>query len=113
MPKGSCNPAPAQFNVVETVKGSGDVIVTVRWSWDGVSVFPNCAGPVFDAHVRNVGAVTWYAHFARRQGGFRTVAIAPADDRTVTQAQLNAVGLVTVADVQAVRLSRSSDPLVN
>lgn len=110
MPKGSCDPGPGAFNETTLSKGGGAVTVTVRYGWDGVSVYPSCAGPLEDAHVVNASAETWYAHFARRRGGTRTVSIDPGDDRTVTGAQLAAVGLTTLADIQAVRLTTSPTP---
>jgi hypothetical protein len=110
MTKGNCDPGPGNFNETTVSKANGQVTITVRSSWDGVSVFPNCAGPIEDAHVVNASAATWYAHFARKRGGVRTVSIAPGDDRTVTAAQLAAVGLDTLADIQAVRLTASPTP---
>lgn len=105
MTKGSCDPGPGQFNEQTLSKGNGTVTVTVRYGWDGVSVFPSCAGPIHDVRVRNTGTVTWNLLLPNgRQAKNRP--IVPGADQTFSGAQLAAIGLVTLADIQALTLVR-------
>jgi hypothetical protein len=49
----------------------------VRWTWDGVSVYPECDGPVVQVHYINTGSETWYAHLPLKTRGVTDVAITP------------------------------------
>lgn len=96
MPKGSCDPSPDAFHVMTLTKGNGDVTVDIRYGWDGVSVYPNCVGPVLQIHYTNTGAVTWYARLPRKTRGQAFVAIPPGTDQTVTGNTLRQAGLDTL-----------------
>lgn len=106
--KGSCNPAPDPYHVVQYSKGNGEVFVEVGYGWDGVSVFPACKGPLVGARVSNTSAVTtWYAVFTRPRGGVRVIEFPPGTQRTYTATQLSAVGLDTREDIDAFQLTRT------
>lgn len=103
--KGSCDPAPDPYNVITMTKGNGTVTIDVRWTWDGVSVFPNCAGPILRIRVTNTGDQTWYAHVERRRGGTRTIAIEPGAAQNYTGTQLANAGIETLADLDELTLT--------
>jgi hypothetical protein len=105
MTKGSCDPSPELFNEVTLTKGNGTVTVDVRWTWDGVSIYPNCAGPVIQVHYTNTGQQTWYAHLPRKTRGVTTVEILPGADQVVSGAALATAGLDTLASIQGLTLS--------
>lgn len=103
--KGSCDPSPDPFNEVTLTKGNGTVTIDTRWTWDGVSVYPECDGPIIRIRVTNTGQQTWYAHVQRRRGGTRAVAIEPGADRSYTGAQLAQVGIETIQDLDELTLT--------
>jgi len=78
------------------------VLVDLRWVWDGVSVRPDCDGPVLDLHVRNNAGADRWAQLPRARGGTRSVLIPAGTDRILTQSQCAAVGLVNYIDVLGV-----------
>lgn len=103
--KGQCNPAPDPYNVTQMTKGNGAVFIELGYGWDGVSVFPDCHGPLVGARVTNSGDTTWYAHLQGQRGQPRTVAILPHATRTYSAAQLSSVGLDTVDDIAGLLLN--------
>lgn len=109
MPKGTCDHTldPNGFNTLRLTKANGDVMLEVRWEWDGVSVWPECDGPVIRARASNTGTQTWYAHVPRARGGTRTIEIAPGDVKTWTGAQLATVGLDTLTALTDFTLNTS------
>lgn len=96
MPKGSCDPSPDPYNQMTLTKGDGTVTVDVRYGWDGVSVYPNCAGPVLQIRYVNTGTVTWYARLPRKTRGQTWVTIPLGTDQTVTGNALRQAGLDTI-----------------
>lgn len=96
--KFNCNPAPELHNQVTLSKGNGLVTIDILWDWDGVTVFPNCNGPIFTVHVTNQSPDNWYVTlpFGRRGMSFRAV---PGTDKTYSGASLALVGLQTYTDV--------------
>lgn len=104
--KGSCDPAPAQFNTQSMTKANGAVTIDVRYGWDGVSVWPDCQGPIISIRVTNTGTETWYAHLTGRRGQPRTIAIDPGTDRIISGAQLATVGITTLDDLAELTLTR-------
>lgn len=114
MPIGTCDPATRgeSFNTQELAAGiDGSVVATIRYGWDGVSVKPDCDGPVQSLRVRNTGAATHWALLPAKKNGSKWVEIPPGTDQTISsQGQLNNLGLrnisdfagITVTDVQPV-----------
>jgi hypothetical protein len=110
MPKGVCDPSPDAHNVVEMDIENGACQARFLWDWDGVSVFPECAGPLFRARVRNNTAnVTYYAHFIGRKGTPRTVDITPGMDETRNAAWLAQRGLDEYSDLASFTIDRNPD----
>lgn len=106
--KGNCDPAPALYNVQKLAKGDGTVIVEVHYGWDGVSVYPDCAGPVLEIHYTNTGTDTWRAILPRKTRGLTFVDIPPGTDTTVTGNALRQAGLDTldaIGELTVVRIS--------
>lgn len=102
----NCNPAPDPYHVVQYSKGNGEVFVEVGYGWDGISVFPNCQGPLVGARVSNLSQTrTWYAVFTRPRGGVRVITFAPGTVQTYSAAQLSSVGLDTREDINAFALT--------
>lgn len=98
-----CSSTPDPFHAVMLEKAG--VLVDIRWQWDGVSVRPNCDGPVLQMRVRNNTGGDRWAQLPRARGGTRAVLIQPGTDRTLTQAQCVAVGLETYVDIQGVAVT--------
>jgi hypothetical protein len=104
--KGQCDPAPDPYNIQSMTKGNGTVTIEARYGWDGVSVWPECAGPILRIRVTNSGTETWYAHLVGRKGTPRTITIAPGVDRTIQGGQLAQVGIETLDDLSDLTLTR-------
>ena len=103
--KGSCDPAPDPYNIQSQTKANGEISIEIRYGWDGVSVFPNCAGPILRVRVTNTGVQTWYAHLEGRKGKPVTIAIPPGTARNYSGTQLAQVGLVTLDDITDLTLT--------
>lgn len=101
----TCDPAPAAYHVTQIAKANGSIFVEIGWAWDGVSVQPDCTGPLVGARVRNTGTQTWYARFPRTHGGVRVITIAAGSTQTYTAAQLASVGIDTIGDIVDLQLS--------
>lgn len=96
--KGTCNPAPDPYNVREMAKGP--VFISVGYGWDGVSIWPECAGPLVGARVTNTGTTSWYARFPKARGGYRSIELPAGETKTYSAAQLASVGLVSLDDIE-------------
>jgi hypothetical protein len=108
--KGSCDPSPQQYNVLDEAWENGAVVATVTWSWDGVSVFPDCDGPVVSVRIVNLTGETFYVHFPRKARGVTYVALDPHSDQTVPAGNtLRQMGLDTYKACLGARVDR--DPL--
>lgn len=106
--KGQCNPAPDPYNVQQQGKGDGDVLVWIAYGWDGVSIYPDCHGPLVGARTQNTSpTVTWYVHLLGRRGQPVTVAIPPNSTRTYSATQLSNVGLDSVDDISDLTLTKT------
>src|SRR5687767_9641608 len=78
----NCDPAAngAEYNEVVLAAGeNGDVTVTYRYGWDGVSTKETgCVGPlIYVSGVNNSATTTYYAHFQGRRGTWRRISLAP------------------------------------
>jgi len=109
MPSGTCDPASRgeasnQLTVeVPNPNGSGAVLIDIRYGWDGVSVRPNCEGPVLSLRTRNLSNSTAWANLPNKKRGNTWVQIDPGTDVTVNaQGQLNNLGLSNLSDVLGV-----------
>jgi hypothetical protein len=103
----TCDPAPNPHHTVELVKGDGQVSITIRVGWDGVSVWPNCVGPIIDLRLRNVGTDTWILNMPNGRK-LKNRSITPGTDVTLTGAQLENLGVTTIADLEGFTLIRES-----
>lgn len=112
MPKGNCNPAPDAYNQQVLALGNGAIQVDAHYGWDGVSVFPDCNGPLLSAHVTNATVdQTWYAVFPRPRRPKAppiVITMGPGFDQTYTQQQLSSVGLDTIQDLQDFTLTQTN-----
>jgi hypothetical protein len=111
MPIGTCDPATRgdAFNSVTLEKplpnGSGSVLADVHYGWDGISVRPDCDGPVLFLRTRNTGTQTAWAPLPNKKKPPLWVQIDPGTDVTITaQGQLNNLGLTKYSDVAGVGL---------
>lgn len=112
MPLGTCDPASRgeEHNVVEYAVDGGNVVVTIRWDWDGVSEMPACDGPVVDIRVRNTSALMYYANLPAKKRGLRNVEIPPGTDVVISARNtLRQMGLENYSDTIGVQ--PHTDPL--
>lgn len=105
MPRDTCDPAPNEFNKTVLSKDDGRVTFTCRWRWDGVSVQPNCQGPIEDVRVQNTGPNTWELSLPNSTTQ-KTRLLVPGEDRTFTGQQLAGIGLLKVSDIEGVVMTQ-------
>lgn len=107
--KGSCDPSPEPFNIIEYADNNGLVVITVRWSWDGVSVYPDCDGPIQDITAVNNGTVPWTIQAPSLRNGKtgRTFSLNPGQTVTVSGNKLSQAGLSLASDVGEIFAHRS------
>lgn len=103
---GTCS-ANGEFEIqIPLPNGSGFVNADCRYNHDGVSVWPNCNGPVTFLRTRNTGTTTAWALLPDKKQPPLWVQIDPGTDVTITShGQLNTLGLANASDVRSVRLS--------
>jgi len=106
MPIGTCDPASRgdAYNSVtlETPlpNFSGSVLIDCRYGWDGVSVRPDCNGPVSYLRTRNTGNVPAWALLPNKKKAPLWVKVDPGTDVVITAAgTLKNLGLEAYADV--------------
>lgn len=111
MPEGTCDPTTRgeQWNTIQYAVDNGNVEVTIRWNWDGVSVRPDCDGPVIDIRVVNTSQIAYYANLPAKKKALRNVAIPPGTDVTLSGQQLKLAGLELYSDTIGVQ--PHTDPL--
>lgn len=111
MPVGTCDPATRgqAFNVMELAAGGGQVIITVRYSWDGVSTRSTppvgCDGPVKDVRIRNLSLISYWALLPSKKVGNPWFEMLPGSDQTFQGGQLGVVGLQTYSDCAGVTIT--------
>lgn len=110
----SCDPAAygRTFNVLMLdVQG---VSIEVRWNWDGVSVYPECDGPLVNSgsgpnryaiRVVNPTGNTFYAHTTRKNGQPATYTLNPGQTVNITAAQASSNGYTKISDFADLSLS--------
>lgn len=109
MPKGSCDPGPGLLNETVLSKANGRCTITVRWSWDGVSVWPGCDGPIVDVTFRNTSPHAWLATFPAGRAT-RTRAVPAGMDRVFSGAILTTIGLVNISDASGLGMIDTTVP---
>lgn len=112
MPEGTCDPATRGAAYNEMIQMEGPVTIYARYGWDGVSVKPDCDGPVSLIRGTNASTTeTWYVHFKGRKGTWRAVPLAPGETREVTaNNQLRQLGLADASDLEGIYITRSQTP---
>lgn len=85
---------------------SGSVLSEVHYTWDGVSVYPDCDGPVTSLQTRNTGDMTGWAILPDKKKAPLWVQINPGTNTTTTsKGQLANLGLSNASDVRSVTIS--------
>lgn len=109
---GTCDPATRGVAYNEMQQANGPIDMYVRYGWDGVTVLPDCDGPVLLLRGTNTSATeTWYVHFQGRKGTWRVVALAPGQVVTVTSSgTLKQMGLSTRLDLEGLLIDQTSTP---
>jgi hypothetical protein len=119
MPAGTCDPATRgeAFNVQQMAVANGQVDVTVRYGWDGVSVRPDCDGPLVNGtgvqsnrwaiKVTNNDSVAWYVHTVGRKGQPQHLQLQPGVTTTHTANQGNNAGYTSIQDFENLSMSTS------
>lgn len=83
------------------------VTFTIRWTWDGSSVWPDCDGPLANGsgsgnrwavQATNTGTVPIYLHTVRRNGSPAVYTLPAGQTATATAAQAAANGFASYAD---------------
>jgi hypothetical protein len=98
MSTGSCDPGPGNYNVTQLSKDNGRATITIRSTWDGVSTWPDCDGPIVDVTLRNTSPTPWLLSLPVGRAA-RTRIIASGANRVFVGAQLTPLGLTSAADV--------------
>lgn len=79
---------------------TGSVMVDIQYGWDGVSVMPNCDGPITSLRTRNTSTDTAWALLPNKKKVPLWVQIDPGTDSTITAAgTLKNLGLTNCSDV--------------
>lgn len=109
---GTCDPATRGMAYNEVQQDQGPVVIYARFTWDGVSVMPDCDGPIILLRGTNMSATeTWYVHFQGRKGTWRTVTLTPGISLQVTSSgQLRQLGLPDASDLAGLYITQSSTP---
>lgn len=112
MPGGTCDPASRGLEYDEFAQMSGPVSIYGQYGWDGVSVRPECDGPVSLLRGTNESDTdTWYVHFQGRVGAWRTLSLAPGEVREITDStELQELRLANASDLEGIYISRSAEP---
>jgi hypothetical protein len=94
----SCDPGVGNYNVTQLSKDNGRAMITIRSTWDGVSVWPNCDGPIVDVTFRNTSPHAWLLSFPVGRAA-KTRSLMSGANRVFTGAQLAPIGLVAATDI--------------
>jgi hypothetical protein len=111
MPTRTCNPADWGATWAVGRLGIGPILLEWEAGWDGVSVWPECNGPLHSLHVLNTSTTdTWYAHFKGKRGQPKVIDIPPSTDRTFNQGQLGSRGFQDASDLGDLQILPTSTP---
>jgi hypothetical protein len=121
MPVGTCDPATRgePYNVLQIAKANGDVQLTIRYGWDGVSTrATGCDGPLVNGtgpasnrwavKAENLAGVTYYAHTTRKNGQPVTYTLEAGQVADVSAQQAAANGYTLASDFGGLDLT--TDP---
>lgn len=97
-PPRTCDPGPGGFNVTQLSKDNGRATITVRSTWDGVSAWPTCDGPIVDVTLRNTSPKAWLLSFPVGRAA-KTRLLASGANRVFSGTQLATIGLVAASDL--------------
>lgn len=82
--------------------------IYTRYTWDGVSQYPTCNGPIDQVRVVNTSATySGKITLPARRRGTTTIIVDPGTDQTVRGGQLNSFGIETASDMDRVGLSNN------
>lgn len=97
---------PAELQTVLS-KDNGRATITVNATWDGVSVWPDCDGPIVDVSFRNTSPHAWLLSlpFGRAT---KTRVVASSSNRVFTGTQLATLGLVALTDLTGLTMTDMS-----
>lgn len=109
MPAGTCDPATrgATFNEFEVAWFEGAVVMKGRFGWDGVSVKPNCDGPLIRLQGINTTQQTYYAWFLSKSGTPRSITMGPGFNQIVTQPTLGNQGFNSYSDCDGITVTET------
>lgn len=94
---------------------AGGVLIHVRWVWDGVSVNPNCDGPLDNVgtgadrwaiHASSVDTVPWQVHTLNKQGNPKVYTINPGQEIFITAQQAASSGYSVISDFNNITMYR-------
>jgi hypothetical protein len=109
VPTGTCASLDNPYLAITYEKpapGGGSVLIDCHFHHDGVSVRPNCDGPVIFLRVRNNSTVTAWALLPNKKQGNKWLQGDPGTDVTTTNSgQLANLGLSNASDVAGVRIT--------
>jgi hypothetical protein len=108
MPKGSCdgstNPDGLNHQILRYANNT--ILVDIAWTWDGVSQYPACEGPVNWVRVANTGTETWTVRIPRAgKVGGRTYSLLAGVDVTLSDAVLKTRGYELLSQVEDLSLT--------
>jgi hypothetical protein len=112
---GNCDPASRgetqnEFEIDVPIQGQPGAYMAVEchFTWDGVSVWPFCDGPVIYLRTSNTSVVTVWALLPDKKRGDPWVAIPPGTTTITRKQDLSTLGLSNATDVQRVTLTAIS-----
>lgn len=122
MPSGTCDPAShgLTFNTTIMSRGNGMVEIVIRWGWDGVSVRPDCDGPLVNGtgpadnrwavQVTNNDTTSWWVHTVGKRGQPRNYEFTPGSVTQFTKTQASNNGYDSYSDFAELTLDQSPNP---
>jgi hypothetical protein len=116
MPSGTCDPATRgdPYNVQTLSMGNGQVTIDIRYGWDGVSVRPDCDGPlvngtgtgnVWAIRVTNNDSISWWVHTIGKRGQPHNIQFTPGSVTTFTKTQASNNGYDSISDFSDLTLT--------
>ena len=109
MPIGTCDPASRGAAYNEFDLEINHVRVWGRFGWDGVSVRPDCDGPLIRIWARNDAGVTKYAWFQGRKGQPKSLEMVPGFNDSWGAAVLANRGFASYQDIEGLIITDSPD----
>jgi hypothetical protein len=88
-------------------KDDGQVTITIRATWDGISAWPDCDGPVIDIAFRNTSPRAWLLQFPSGKAA-KTRVLSSGMNRLFSGATLTTLGLVAATDLVGLAMTDMS-----